>query len=254
MHPTDRVTAAFALDFAGLNPTEISRLIDVPRRTVAIWLSQGELEEVASTPMRAAAVACGPQGCPLVARQSPEIYAYLLGLYLGDGCLSLGRRDVYKLRIVQDKRYTELIKLCADSIPVVCPCKVGFVPREGCVEICGHSKHWPCLFPQHGPGRKHDRTIALAEWQRDLVSGAPFAFLRGLIHSDGCRVTNRVVVRGKAYDYPRYFFSNRSADIRRLFATTCEAVGITARTSGWELSVARRADVALLDANGCEKR
>jgi hypothetical protein len=39
------------------------------------------------------------------------------------------------------------------------------------------------------------------------------AFLRGLIHSDGCRVLNRV--NGK--DYPRYFFSQVSDDIRRLF-------------------------------------
>ena len=28
-------------------------------------------------------------------------------------------------------------------------------------------KHWPCLFPQHGPGRKHERKIRLEAWQRD---------------------------------------------------------------------------------------
>ena len=28
-------------------------------------------------------------------------------------------------------------------------------------------KHWPCLFPQHGPGRKHERPIVLEDWQRD---------------------------------------------------------------------------------------
>ena len=27
------------------------------------------------------------------------------------------------------------------------------------------SKHWPCLFPQHGPGRKHTRKIELEQWQ-----------------------------------------------------------------------------------------
>ena len=30
--------------------------------------------------------------------------------------------------------------------------------RDGaCVEVSSFSKHWPCLFPQHGPGRKHER-------------------------------------------------------------------------------------------------
>ena len=33
-------------------------------------------------------------------------------------------------------------------------------------------------------------------------------FIRGLIHSDGCRVTNKVW--GGKYEYPRYFFTNHS--------------------------------------------
>jgi hypothetical protein len=41
-------------------------------------------------------------------------------------------------------------------------------PRSN-VEISVYSKSLPCLFPQHGPGRKHERPIALA-------------VLRGLIH------------------------------------------------------------------------
>ena len=53
-----------------------------------------------------------------------------------------------------------------------------------------HSIHWTCLFPQHGPGKKHARTIALEEWQQQIVDAHPGAFLRGLIHSDGCRMTN----------------------------------------------------------------
>ena len=53
-------------------------------------------------------------------------------------------------------------------------------------------KHWPCLFPQHGPGRKHTRPIVLEDWQRDIVELHPHLFIRGLLHSDGCGVTNRV--------------------------------------------------------------
>lgn len=50
--------------------------------------------------------------------------------------------------------------------------------------------HWPCLFPQHGPGRKHERPIVLEHWQREIVEQHPGPFLRGLFHSDGCRVTD----------------------------------------------------------------
>lgn len=32
-------------------------------------------------------------------------YVYLLGLYLGDGCISRGARDVFRLRIALDRKY-----------------------------------------------------------------------------------------------------------------------------------------------------
>ncbi|MCW2834843.1 MAG: hypothetical protein JWN68_2796 [Nocardioides sp.] len=65
-------------------------------------------------------------------------------------------------------------------------------------------KHWPCLFPQHGAGRKHQRAIALEEWQRAVVTAFPADFLRGLFHSDGARVntwaTRLVAGERKRYD------------------------------------------------------
>jgi hypothetical protein len=56
------------------------------------------------------------------------------------------------------------------------------------VEISSYSKAWPALFPQHGPGRKHRRKIELAPWQAGIVERLPRQFLRGVLHSDGCRV------------------------------------------------------------------
>ena len=77
--------------------------------------------------------------------------------------------------------------------------------------------HWPCLLPQHGPGRKHARHLGMAEWQWDIVQEHPADFLRGLFHSDGCRVSNWAlqVVSGekKRYEYPRWHFTNESAEI-----------------------------------------
>src|SRR5206468_3743450 len=147
-------------------------------------------------------------------------------LYLGDGCLSRGPREVYKLRIVQDNKYPSLIRQCMVAMHWVVQNQVGIVQHTGCKEIYSFSKHWPCLFPQHGLGPKHKREIVLEPWQRWVaVERHPQALLRGLVHSDGWRGTNRVTVRAKRYEYPRYMFSNRSADIRRIFTDACDRAG-----------------------------
>lgn len=131
----------------------------------------------------------------------------------------------------------------------VIPRKVGIVQKEGCKEIYSLSKHWPCVFPQHGPGMKHKRSIVLEPWQRWVaVERHPQLLLRGLIHSDGWRGTNRVRVRGKDYEYPRYMFSNRSADIRQIFTDACDSAGIEWKQSyEWIISVSRRDAVAKMD-------
>jgi hypothetical protein len=176
-------------------------------------------------------------------------YAYLLGLYLGDGTISRARRGVFKLRVILDAKYPAIIDECQAAMAAVCPrSKVNRVARIGCIEVYSYSKMFPCLFPQHGPGMKHKRSIWLASWQETIASAAPGRLLRGLIHSDGCRVTNRVRANGKEYQYPRYFFCNHSADIRGIFCRYCELLEIEWRPDGWRnISIARRESVALLD-------
>lgn len=81
-----------------------------------------------------------------------------------------------------------------------------------------------------------------------IVRDQPEDFLRGLIHSDGCRFINRVHIKGKSYKYPRYNFTNASADIRSLFCTTCNQLGIEWRQMNRRnISVARHDSVARLD-------
>ncbi len=107
----------------------------------------------------------------------------------------------------------------------VLPNKVGRVVCPGCIDVNAYSQHWPCLFPQHAPGPKHHRAIVLEPWQvRIGLEAHARLLLRGLIHSDGYRGANRI--KGGAYSYPRYMFSNRSADIREIFAAACRRVGI----------------------------
>ena len=113
----------------------------------------------------------------------------------------------------------------------------------------GHisSNHWPCLVP-HGPGLKHQRDIVLRRWQQDVVDDHPEAFVRGRLHSDGCRATNRVHVNGRWYAYPRYQLSNESQDIKDLFCASLDRLGIPWRVMNRKtISVARREGVARLD-------
>lgn len=171
-------------------------------------------------------------------------YTYLLGLYLGDGCLSMHPREVYKLRIVCANAYPELMRRCELAMAEVLPNKVGRAAKIGCTEVASYSTHWICLFPQHGPGRKHERKIELTAWQQELIDRDPRPLLEGLLHSDGCRVQNWV----NGTPYPRYHFTNWSADILAIFGRACDALGIEWRPHNRvSLSVARRASVALLD-------
>ena len=113
-------------------------------------------------------------------------------------------------------------------------------------------KHWPCLFLQHGPGRKHERSIRLEPWQQEIVTEFPGDFLRGLFHSDGARVKNwatrTVAGERKRYDYPRWQFVNSSDDIIDLCTATLDQVGIAWRRSRINcVSVSRADDVRRLD-------
>ncbi len=94
-------------------------------------------------------------------------YAYLLGLYLGDGHITHVRRVSYALNVKCCDDWPGLIVAAETAMAAVIPTSsVCRVQRTGCTEVKSTSKHWPCLFPQHGPGRKHDRTIELAPWQQ----------------------------------------------------------------------------------------
>lgn len=230
----------------GMNDCQISRLISVPRGTIRDWRhgSRAFARHAGSVASERACPRCGEQELDGLS------YSYLLGLYLGDGCLSLHRRGVYRLRIVLDQRYPNIIEECARAMAAVR--RTHRVPtllqRIGCIEVSAYWKHWICVFPQHGAGVKHRRSIRLEAWQRSLVEEYPAAFLRGLIQSDGWRGTNNVKVRGKRYSYPRYQFTNYSEDIRSLFCWACDLYGVRWKQMKWNtISIARRDDVAKLD-------
>jgi hypothetical protein len=185
----------------------------------------------------------------------PESYAYLLGLYLGDGCVVRHARTT-RLVIMLDGAYPRIIGAAAAAMRAAGlgrPVSVLAVKNSRAIAVQSYSGTWPEVFPQAAPGRKHERPIVLADWQRAIVDAHPRPFLRGLIHSDGCRCVNRFKTklpsgRVAEYEYPRYFFSNLSADIRALFCEYCERLGVRwTQSNHRNISVSHRRSVAILD-------
>ncbi len=250
VHNADTVRAAFALADLGMTHQHIADTLDISQTTVSRWLRLG-LEATANAPTRQRALNDCPHHCPLVLAAPPAAYAYLLGQYLGDGTIVLTRRGVYRLFITCCAAYPAIVGECVAALEAVLPDnRVGRRSKPGAIDVNCYSKHLPCLFPQHGPGRKHGRRIVLAPWQTTLALDAhPELFIRGLIHSDGSRFLNRVRnSSGREYAYVRYQFSNRSDDIRALFTAACDRLGIEWRhMSEYDVSVARRGSVAMLD-------
>jgi hypothetical protein len=233
----------------GLSYDEVRRLTGVPAATIRTW-HRGRVPQAGLR----ALLGCGScDGCGAAPHDLQALastpYLYVLGVYLGDGVLFKSPRST-SLRISCDVKYPGLISEMAAAIGDI----RGREPHVArmrtceCAVITSYWKSWPCLLPQHGPGRKHNRPIVLEPWQRDLVEDDPRGLIRGLIHTDGWRGVNKVRVKGRDYAYPRYQFSNRSDDIRRIFTDACDLLGIEWRPWGrWHISIARRLSVALLD-------
>ena len=145
-------------------------------------------------------------------------YAYLLGMYLGDGNVSVSSRGRVALRVSLDSRYPEVILDCVTAMQLtMLSTKTRVYPRHGAqmvyVQSCG--KRWVDAFPQHGPGRKHERPIVLEGWQQQIVDR---------------------------------FFSNLSPDIRALFCASCDRLGIQwTQSNPRNISVSHRRSVAILD-------
>lgn len=222
---------------SGMNDCAIARQTCIPRRTVRDWRCRPQVRRrESSTSGR-----CAHDFSTLPA----DTYSYLLGLYLGDGCISQHPR-AWRLRIVLDVKYPGIIEHCREAIDTLMPGQHAAVLLRvtNCVEVSLYSKHWPCLFPQHGPGKKHHRKIRLEEWQQALVDQATEEFIRGLVESDGCRV----VANDRGVRSVRYHFSNRSDDIRGLYCAALDRLGIPwTQNSRYQIAVYRKAATARLD-------
>jgi hypothetical protein len=236
----------------GLSDYSIAGLTGIPRATVQRWrqraLPPGAGREPAGDDWRII---------------DERAYCYLLGMYLGDGHVTHRPPNIWRLHVAADQRYpgisNEVIRSMVATFPGGRPTQR---PAYGSASDVLSLSH-PAIgraFPQHGPGTKHQRRIELADWQRELTSTHSAPFIRGLIHSDGCRTVNRVRTRradGRLveYAYVRYFFSNQSADIRQLFSEHCGLLGVRVTQSNpRNLSVSHRDSVEILETVAGPKR
>jgi hypothetical protein len=245
MHPVVTRQAALDLLDIGLTRRDVCRILDVGYNSTYRWERRLEPRH------RSDAIRCFR--CDEQPPPDSEAYLYLLGQYLGDGHI---RRNgtTNSLGVCCCTHYPEIVAEVEWALRTVLGASVCYRSRgdAACVTVESTSRHWLCLFPQHGPGMKHTRTISLTDWQRRMVETDPRPLVRGLIHSDGCRVTNwterRVGGTTKRYTYPRYFFSNTSDDIRDIFTDALDLLGIAWKQNRWNsISVARREAVAALD-------
>lgn len=242
----------------GMPKKRIAITLGIPRATVRDCIErygsvaglEANIERASrSTPVQVLERISNPENVEI-----QQAYAYVLGIYLGDGNITLVRK-VFRLRVTLDARYPNIITFCSQAIQRLLPDnQIGIVEhyyrdRLSCVDVSCFYKFWPEVFPQHGEGKKHDREIKLVDWQQQIVETYTLEFFRGLFHSDGSRFSN--VVNGT--DYPRYQFTNFSPDIRQMFCEACDRLGIHwtekaryGKTT--DIFISKRKDVAYLDS------
>ncbi len=230
-------------------------MLDIPLPTVRDWhagkLPRHSRPASADDPRPAICPACGQPEHDF--EELGPAFVHLLGLYLGDGSISSHPRGVHRLRVFLDRKYPRIVYECAQSIKAVVPDNRvhAMLTVSNCYSVSAYSRSWPCFFPQHGPGVKHNRPIFLAEWQQKLAEQWPQQLLKGLIQSDGCRFVN---TGRNGWRQPRYAFSNVSTDITSIFCSACDCLGLRwtaafpkSESAAVSIYVSRKADVVRLD-------
>jgi hypothetical protein len=91
---------------AGLNDCAIARHTGIPRTTVRDWRRGLQVRSRGLCTSECTALD--------FSGLSARAYSYVLGLYLGDGCISRCR-EVWRLRVTLDAKYPGIIDRCQGS-------------------------------------------------------------------------------------------------------------------------------------------
>lgn len=167
-----------------------------------------------------------------------KYYAYLLGLYLGDGYINKTERT-YRLRLALNSvHHLDVIERAKKRLGMIFPNnKIGIVNVTGsnCINLSVYSSSLVNLFPQHGVSFKHTRSINITDEQEKIIHEYKDYLLCGLHDSDGCKYTDR----GNEY----YQFTNISNDIISIYLNCLSKNDIKYRLYPKNVRVRRKEDV-----------
>lgn len=141
MHNPDTKARTIAMCRAGVPNAEIARRLGLPHGTVGTWKFRDRERNPEFYPkIRATSPycpRCHGAGLDVVA------YSYLLGLYLGDGCIvKPPKHRVHTLTIACCDAWPGLIEAAADALRAVAPSgSVIRVQRPGMKEVKMYSSH-----------------------------------------------------------------------------------------------------------------
>ena len=151
--PVQEVIEAFGLKDGGLTHREVSRLTGIPVNTIRNWRDC----RFARRPLPFVV----DEGCCAPCRTTlhdfsalPQPYAYLLGVYLGDGCLGRNGRS-WTLRISLDSAYPGIIEEVSQAI---CALRGGIRPSvrqrgdRNCVVVESIWQPWGLALSAPWPG------------------------------------------------------------------------------------------------------
>lgn len=119
--------------------------------------------------------------------QDKSLWAYVIGVAIGDGNLSNPTGRATRLRITCDVKYPNLIKRIVKSLKDLLPMnKVNTIKKQSnCLDIYVHSKHLENLLGWKAKnGSKFVQNVSVPEWikQNDEYK---IRCLKGLIETDG---------------------------------------------------------------------
>lgn len=200
------------------NISHLSKLFNIPRATIKYWLNHNILNSLKTKDIDKEIIDSIYEHISL----NKKDYSFILGLYLGDGCITENGRNnsSYKLRIAQDKKYPKTISLIQNRLSSFFGKESKLVSGKGCYHITIYDKYLPIYFPQHGKGFKHDRKIRLNDFQLKNIDDVEL--LKGLWISDG----SFYIAKLSKYKYERYNFTNKSTDLIEIFSGLLDNLGV----------------------------
>lgn len=154
MYPPHMRTQARELFARGWPMASIARNLGISRDTARVWCTR----QLRSDDPDHRAGRCFRCKVPSKPPDAPAQYAYLLGQYLADGHLVTNAK-VPVLRVACAACYPDIMDEVDSAMRQTLARSVCRVASPGCFKVTSYSKHWPCLLPQHGAGRKHCREI-----------------------------------------------------------------------------------------------